>query len=181
MKFAKLAVAATLLAATPFAANAQDAGTTIYSQVDGSEVGTIISNDGTTTVLDTGSYEAPLQPGYFAEREGKWTINATKAQIDGMMAQQVAQQEAAAAEAQAKAQEEAAAKLAAALVIGAPVITNDEMALGMIDQIDGDNVVIKTEDEALVTLTRNFFAVDGEGRLLALASFETIMAAVAGG
>ena len=82
MKLSKLAVLATTIAALPIAANAQDAGTTIYSQVDDSTVGTIASNDGATAVLDTGSYKAPLPVATYAQREGKWTINATKAQID---------------------------------------------------------------------------------------------------
>lgn len=184
MKLLKLALAATALTALPMAANAQDAGTTIYSQVDESTVGTIESNDGTTAVLDTGSYKAPLPVATYAEREGKWTINATKAQIDGMMAQQVAQQEAAAAEAQA-AQQAAAAKaeaaLAAALVPGAPVVTADAQPLGTVSELAGDNVVVTNEQAGLITLPRSLMATDEAGAIVARANLDAIMAAVQGG
>ncbi|MFL0357192.1 hypothetical protein ACI5KX_12025 [Erythrobacter sp. GH1-10] len=184
MKFAKLALFATAIAATPFVANAQDAGTTIYSQVDDSVVGTVESNDGTTVVVDTGDYKAPLPGNYLAERPigdtGKtgWTINATKPQIDAMMADQIAKQEAAAAEAKAKAEAEAAERLAAALVVGAPVITADEQSLGMVDEITEANVIVKTEDEQLVTLPQNLMWADEDGQLMARANLDDIMAAL---
>ena len=184
MKFAKLALLATAIAATPIAANAQDVGTTVYSQVDDSVVGTIDSNDGTNDVLNTGDYEATLPLNYFAQRPvgdtgtNAWTINATKAQIDGMMAQQIAQQKAAAAEAQAKAEAEAAQRLATALVVGAPVITADEQPIGMIDQLNGESVVVKTADVQLVTLPQNLMWADTEGRLMARANLADIMAAL---
>jgi len=180
MKFAKLAVVATALAATPIAANAQDVGATVYGN-DDAPIGTVESNAGGVVTVDTGKHKAPLPANLLAEREIGWTVNATKAQIDGMMDQQVAAQAAAQAEAEAAAKEEAEAKLAAALVVGATVTTNDNMTLGMVDQFDADNVVVKTEDASLVTLPRNFFAVDAEGALMALASLEQIMSAVRGG
>ena len=69
-KLALLAAPAVILA-TPFAASAQDAGTMIYSQEETpTEVGTVVSNDGTTVLVDTGKHQAPLPAGYFAEREG---------------------------------------------------------------------------------------------------------------
>lgn len=184
MKLSKLALLAAPLAMAPVAAHAQDAGTTIYSQVDGSEVGTIESNDGTIATLDTGSFKAPLPIATYAEREGQWTINATKAQIDGMMAQQVAQAEAAAAE-QAAAQEAAAAEaeaaLAAALVPGAAVVTADAQPLGTIDKLAGDNVVVSNEQAGLITLPRSLMATDEAGALVARANLDAIMAAVKGG
>ncbi|MEO0690016.1 MAG: hypothetical protein AAFY51_06915 [Pseudomonadota bacterium] len=184
MKLSKLAILATTIAALPIAANAQDAGVTIYSQVDDSTVGTIESNDGTTAVLDTGSYKAPLPIATYAEREGKWTINATKAQIDGLMAQQVAQQEAAAAEAQASAEAaaaEAEAKLAAVLVPGVEVITADAQTLGTVSELAGDNVVVTNEQAGLITLPRSLMATDEAGHVICRANFDAIMAAVQGG
>lgn len=160
MKLAKLALLATTLALTPFAANAQDAGTTVFSQVDESTVGTIESNDGATAILDTGSYKAPLPVGTYAMRDGKWTINATKAQIDGMMA---------AAEA------EAAKKLTAALVDGASVVSADTMPVGTVLAMDPetDQYLIEN-DTGIITLKREHFAVNASGALTALFTNEQL-------
>jgi len=160
MKFAKAVLFAATLTAAPFAANAQDAGTMVYSQVDDSEVGKIASNDGTTAVLDTGTYQAPLPVGTYAMREGKWTINATKAQIDGMMA-------AAAAEADAK--------LVAALVDGAPVTSADNMPVGMVLAMDpaADQYIIDA-DAGVITLKKEHFALNAEGELTALFTTEQL-------
>ncbi|APE29180.1 hypothetical protein [Aurantiacibacter gangjinensis] len=176
-RFALIAAAGAAFAATP--AMAQDAGTTIMGN-DDAAIGTVISNDGTTVVVDTGAYEAPLPAELIANTDGVYSVNATKAQIDGMMAARVEEQQAAAA-AQAQAEAEAAAALDAALVLGAPVITNDAQALGTIDEFAGGNVVVKTADDTLITLPRDFFALDDNGTLMALADLETIMNAVNGG
>ncbi|MEO0907241.1 MAG: hypothetical protein AAFY07_06910 [Pseudomonadota bacterium] len=183
MKFAKLAILAGAMAVTPFAANAQDVGATVFGN-DDAPIGTVESNDGATVMVNTGKHMAPLPANLLAEREGKWTVNATQAQINGMMDQQVAQQAAAAAEAQAAADAaaaEAAAKLDAALVVGAPVITNDAQALGTVSELQAENVVVTNDTAGLITLPRNFFAVDADGQLMALASLDQIMAAVQGG
>lgn len=159
MKFAKLAALATTAtfafgAALPAVANAQDAGTTVYSQIDDSTVGTIESNDGTTAILDTGAYKAPLPVGTYAMREGKWTINATKAQIDGMMA---------AAEAEAE------KKLTAALVDGAAVVSADSMPVGTVLAMDpGTDQYLVENDSGIITLKREHFAVNQTGALTAL-------------
>ena len=160
MKLAKLALLATTLAVPPLAANAQDAGTTVYSQIDESTVGTIESNDGTTAVLDTGAYKAPLPLSYLAEREGKWTINATKDQIDGMMAQQAAQ---------------AAAQLDTALTVGSSVVSADAQPAGTVLAMDSteDQILVK-RGTGLVSLKKEHFAVDGAGNLTALYTLEQL-------
>ena len=160
MKFAKLALLASAIAVTPFAATAQDAGTTIYSQEETpTEVGTVVSNDGTTVLVDTGKHEAPLPAGYFAEREGNWTINATKAQINQMMDQQVAQ---------------ANAARDAALVEGAMVMSADGAPAGTIYTIDTEDTVIIKNENGIVTLTREAFAADANGTLMALYTAEQL-------
>lgn len=154
MKLSKLVVLASAIAALPVAASAQDAGTTVYSQVDDSTVGTIASNDGTTAILETGSYKAPLPVATYAQREGKWTINATKAQIDGMMA---------------AAQAEAEKKLAAALVDGASVVSADSMPVGTVLAMDsGADQYLVENDTGIITLKREHFAVGQTGALTAL-------------
>lgn len=177
MKFAKLAILATALAATPIAASAQDVGATVYGN-DGNPIGTIDSNDGTNAVVNTGKYTAALPVSAFGTSENGPTLNITKAQIEEQLAAAQAQQKAAMAEAQAAAEAEAAAALAAALVVGAPVITADRQALGMVEEIAGENVIIKSEEDSLITLPLNLLAANPEGGLFALANFDDIMAAV---
>ena len=175
MKFGKLAVAALMVAATPAAA--QDVGTTVMGN-DNAPIGQVIANDGTTVTVDTGMHQVPLPTNAFAVADTGASLNITKAQLDEMMTAQLAQQQAAMAEAQAAAAAEAAAKLEAAIVVGAPVITADAQSLGMIDELAGDNVIVISDEEQLVTLPRNLFALDGEGTLMALANHADIMAAL---
>lgn len=177
MKFAKLAILATALAATPIAAQAQDVGATVYGN-DGRPIGTVESNDGTTAVIAVGEFKAPLPVSIFGTGENGPTLNATYDAVYGQLQAADAQAKAAAAEAQAKAEAEAAEALAAALVVGAPVITADAQSLGLVEEIAGNNVVIKSEDETLVTLPVSLLAANPEGGLFALANHADIMAAV---
>ncbi|MEP5937281.1 MAG: hypothetical protein ABJ239_03045 [Erythrobacter sp.] len=179
MNFAKLALLASAITAAPMAAHAQDAGTTVFGN-DDAPIGAVESNDGTTVVVDTGTHKAPLPANLLAEREGKWTVNATKAQIDGMMAAQAAQAQAA-ADAAAAAEAEAAAKLDAAISVGNSVITADAQPLGTISELIDANVVVTNEEVGLVTLPRSFFALDAEDQLVARANLADILAAVQGG
>jgi len=191
MKLAKLAFLATAMAATPIAANAQDVGDTVYGN-DGNPIGTVTAADDTTVTVDTGTYKAPLPSGAIAERKINeagdmgFRVEATKAQIDGMMAQQVAAQKAAEEKRKAelaKAEAEAKARLAEMLVVGAPIVTADEMPLGMVETIEqeGEIIVVKLEDEELISLPRTLMWVDEEGTIMARAKYDQIMAAAQGG
>ena len=164
MKFVKLAVLATAIAATPIAANAQDAGTTVYGN-DDAPIGTVESNaDGIVTV-DTGTHKAPLPANLLAEREIGWTVNATKAQIDGMMAAQVA---------------DANAKRDAALVAGAAVNSADGAPAGSLTEVDlaADAIVLESANGP-VALKKEHFAVDAAGALVALFTAEQLASAAA--
>jgi hypothetical protein len=160
MKFAKLAALATAIAVTPIAANAQDVGTTVFGN-DDAPIGTVEANAEGIVTVDTGKHKAPLPANLLAEREGKWTVNATKAQIDGMMDQQVAQAN------QAR---------DAALVEGAAVMSADGMPAGVIYTIDSEDTVIVKNDGGIVTLTREAFAAGENGELMALYSMEQLTA-----
>lgn len=164
MKLAKLAALATaplaLGAIAPIAANAQDVGATVYGN-DDAPIGTVAANaDGIVTV-DTGKHQAPLPADLLAEREGKWSVNATKAQIDGMMDEQVAQ---------------ANAARDAALVAGAAVMSADGARAGVVYTVDSEDVVIVKNENGIVTLTRDAFAADANGMLMALYSGEQLAA-----
>ncbi|MCK0128918.1 hypothetical protein [Erythrobacter sp. F6033] len=160
MKFAKLAIVATAIAATPIAAHAQDAGTTVFGN-DDAPIGTVESNEGGIVTVDTGAHKAPLPANLLAEREGKWTVNATKAQIDGMMAAQKA---------------EADAKRDAALVEGAAVVSADGQPAGTVYTVDSEGTVIIRREGGIMTLTKDTMAVDANGALMALYSLEQIAA-----
>ena len=180
MKFAKLAFLATAMAVTPIAANAQEVGATVYGN-DDQPIGTVENNAEGVVTVNTGKHSAPLPARLFAEREIGWAVNATRAQIDGMMDRQVAQREAAAAEAEAARQAaiaEAEAKLAEALVVGAPVVSLDAQTLGLVNELIDENVVIQAEDESLITLPRAAMSVAEDGTITARANFADIMAAV---
>jgi hypothetical protein len=160
MNFAKMALFAAAITATPIAASAQDAGATVFGN-DDAPIGTVESNDGATVVVDTGKHKAPLPANLLAEREGKWTVNATQGQINGMMDQQVAQ---------------AAAARDAALVEGAAVMSADGQAAGSIYTIDSEDTVIIKSQGGIVTLKRDSFAADANGALMALYTAEQLAA-----
>jgi len=180
MKFGKVLLAAAAIAAAPIVAQAQDVGATVMGN-DDAPIGEVVANDGTTVTVDTGTYQVPLPADSFGTSEAGPTLNITKTALEEMMAAQVAAAEAAQAEAEAAAAAAQAEALAAALVVGTPVITRDAQSLGMIDELAGENVVIKGEDETLITLPSNLFWVDGEGSLTVLATHADIMAALSGG
>lgn len=160
MRFVKLAVVATAFAATPIAANAQDVGATVFGN-DDAPIGTVESNDGSIVTVDTGTHKAPLPANLLAEREIGWTVNATKAQIDGMMAAQKA---------------EADAKRDAALIEGAAVVSADGMPAGTVYTVDAEDTVIVKNGTNIVTLKRDSFALSPEGALMALYSGEQLTA-----
>src|SRR5690606_33353415 len=140
LKFTKaiFTAGAMALASVSTAALAQDVGATIMGN-DEAAVGTVVSNDGSNVVVDTGKHKVPLAASSFAEIEGVWSVNITKGELDSMMDQALA---------------EAAAKLDAALVEGAQVVTADAQVLGAVDTIDGTNVVIKGDNDFIVTLPK---------------------------
>jgi len=180
---AALALAATAMTGVPAAAQASvslDVGTTVMGN-DGNPIGTITSNDGTTVVINTGTHDVPLGADIFGSGASGPTLNITKTALDDMMAAQLAAQAEAQAAAEAAAAEEAALAAAAleeALVVGAPVVTADAQPLGMVDEIDGERVVIKGDVIELVTLTKDLLALDAEGTITARANFADIQAAV---
>lgn len=159
--FTTVAAATTVFAAP---AMAQDAGATIMGN-DDAAIGTVLSNDGTTIVVDTGTHQVPLGAEAFAEREGVWTLNTTQADLDTAWAQVVADQEAA---------------LQAALVVGAPVVTADAQTLGTIEEITEEAIVLSHADQPLA-LPKNLFALDGNGMVMVLANMADIMAAMNAG
>ena len=167
MKFAKLAAAAALAAAATFstAALAQvAAGATVYGP-QGAVVGTVVGIEGGVVTVDTGTHKAPLPEDAFGKGDKGPTITVTKAQLDEIMAQQIAA---------------TAAARDAKLVAGAAVNSPKGAALGTIKSIDGDAVVLESPSGA-VALKREHFALDANGALIALFTAEQVAAAAASG
>ena len=175
MKIAKLALAAAALTTTaavaPGVAVAQEAaasvaaGTTVYGN-DGAEIGTVETVDGETAILVVDGMKAPVPAATFGTGENGATLNATKAQIVGML--QAAQQE-------------AMAKRDAALVVGAEAVTAKNAPLGTVLEIEGDNVIIARggDETKKITLLREHFAAAPDGSLMALMTNAQIDAAMA--
>jgi hypothetical protein len=150
MKFAKLAIAATLLAATPALANEQVVtGATVYGP-QGHEVGKIVSVANGQAVVDTGKHKVPLGIELYGKGETGPTITVTRDQLNGMVDEQLAA---------------AAAKRDEALTVGASALAYDNAPLGTVIEIDGDNIVIaRGGDEAnKVTLLREYFDATAQG------------------
>ena len=168
MKFAKLAILATALAATPIAASAQEAGQTVYGN-DGNPIGTIESNDGTNAVIAVGEYTAALPVSIFGQGENGPTINATRDAVYEQLKAADEQAKAAAAEAEAQAAAAMAAQRDAALIAGAAVLSADAQPAGVVATIDADmDAVVVEREGGVVTLKREHFAVDANGALMAL-------------
>ncbi len=174
MKTAKLALAAVALATTaavaPTMAVAQDAaaavtaGATVYGN-DGMEIGTVESVQGDTAILVVDGMKAPVPAASFGAGEKGASLNATKAQIVGMLQQ---------------AKQQAIAARDAALVVGANVVTAKNAPLGTVLEINGDNVIIARggDETNKVTLLREHFAAGPNG-LTALLTNAQIDAALA--
>lgn len=160
MKFRTLALAAALSAIAVPAAAQVAAGAAVYGP-DGSQVGTVLGIEGGIVTLDTGTYKAPLPEDAFGKGDKGPTITVTRAQIDAMMAEQVAA---------------ANAARDAALVAGAAVVSPKGAALGTIKSVEGDAVVLESASGA-VQLKREHFALNAQGALLALFTAEQVAAA----
>lgn len=164
MKITKLALIATLLAATPAMAAAQDVGATVYGN-DGNAIGTVENVADGIVLIDTGKHKAPIPADLIGTGETGPSINATKDQIDAMMDAQVA---------------EATAKRDAALVAGAAVLSANGNPAGTLTEVDlaADAIILESPDGP-VALKKEHFALDANGQLMALFTREQIASAAA--
>lgn len=164
MKITKLALIATLFAATPATVFAQDVGATVYGN-DGNAIGTVENVADGIVLIDTGKHKAPIPANLVGAGETGPSINATKEQIDAMMDAQVA---------------EAIAKRDAALVPGAPVVSAMGKPVGTLSEVDlaADAFVLESP-EGPVALKKEHFAVNPQGQLMALFTLEQIASTAA--
>lgn len=164
MQFTKMALIATLLAATPAMASAQDLGATVYGN-DGNAIGTVENVADGIVLIDTGKHKAPIPAELIGTGETGPSINATKDQIDAMMDAQIA---------------EATAKRDASLVAGAAVLSANGNPAGTLTEVDlaMDAIILESPDGP-VAMKKEHFAVDANGQLVALFTREQIASAAA--
>jgi hypothetical protein len=160
--FAAAALSLATLSGSAFAQAASvTAGATVYDP-QGGEVGKVDSVTNGVAVVNTGTHSVALPVDKFATSDKGPVISVTKVELDKIAADADAQ---------------AAAQLDAALVAGAAVVDNAGAALGTIDKIDGDNIILTTE-KGPVTFTHKYFAVGADGKLMALVTKDQVFAAL---
>ncbi|MEP3050531.1 MAG: hypothetical protein ABJP48_11120 [Erythrobacter sp.] len=167
MKFAKHAILATALAATPFAASAQDlAAGAVVTGPEGNEVGTIESVENGQAILNTGKHQVPLPAAAFGAGDAGPTITVTKVQLNQLVDDQIAA---------------ASAQRDAALVAGAAVLTADGQSAGTIGEIDlaADSIVLEYS-AGPIALKKEHFAVNAQQQLIALFTAAQLAQTVAG-
>jgi hypothetical protein len=170
MRTLKLALLATVIAATPMAAFAQDVGATIYGN-DGNPIGTVEQANDQVVVIDTGKHKAPVGANMIYESEAGPSVNTTKAQIEAMIDKQLA---------------DAATKRDAALVEGAAVVSVNGNPAGKLKSVDmANDAIILQSPTGLVAMKKEHFSVSSQGQLMALFTREqiaiTAASATAGG
>ncbi len=146
-------------------ASALTVGATVYAP-DGSEVGTVEDMPGGNVLLFTGKNRATLPAASFGINEKGLLIGMTKVQLDSAIE---------AAEAKVAAAKDAA------LVAGASIASNDGVAIGSIQKVEGDNVVVDLPDGRAVTLKKDHFTLNGSQLQLGMtaAQFQSAVSAVA--
>ena len=154
----KSMIAALLLGAvaTPGVALAQDAraatapnlaaGVKVYDP-EGGEVGTIEKVAGQAVVLFTGTNRATLGANSFVKGPNGPVIGMTKVQLDAAVEQAAAKADAA---------------MAAALVPEAEIRSKDNVVVGKVEKIEGDNVTVALESGA-ITLQKEHLTTDENG------------------
>jgi len=136
-------------------------GTTVFGN-DGGEVGKIVSAASDSVVVDTGAQKATLPKSAFAIGAKGPSINATKAQLEQLVAASAAQSNAA---------------LTAALIPGAEVRGKAGTVIGTIKEVSGDQVVLNRTEGGLVSLGRTAFSKTDTGLSISLTASELEAAA----
>lgn len=173
MKFFKIALISSALAVAP-AAIAQEAGapatqtvsvgTTIYGN-DGNPVGTVEQIADGVAAINTGEYVARIPAELIGAGEQGPSVNATREQINSMVAAQQAELE---------------ARRDSAMVEGATVQSANGEVAGTLTQVDLEaNLIVLTSAAGPVSLKKENFALDAEGRLQVLYSRQDIETAAA--
>lgn len=161
-----LALLVGALALSPAAATAQSVGTTIYGN-DGQPVGTVTEVNAQVVVIDTGTHKAPVPTNLVYDSEQGKSVNASRDEIDMMMAERLA---------------EAERRRDQALVAGAQVVSVGGRNVGTLTTVDlKGNAIILASPQGPLRLKKEHFAVNPQGELIVLYSRDQIVSAAAGG
>lgn len=161
-----LALLVGALALNPAAAAAQSVGTTIYGR-DGQPVGTVAEMNAQVVVIDTGTHKAPVPTNLVYESEKGKSVNASRGEIDMMMARRLA---------------EAERRRDQALVAGTQVVSVSGRNVGTLSSVDlTGNAIILASQQGPLRLKKEHFAVNAQGDLMVLYSRDQIVSAAAGG
>ncbi len=164
MKFNHFAAAAALaIAGFSVSATAQIAvGAKIYGP-QGEEVGTVEQVDGGNVVVNTGTLTATLPQDVFGEGETGPTIGWNKAELEAAIS---------------AAEQEASAELDTALVAGAQLYSVDGVAVGSVESVGADGmVVVEHASAGSIQLPKDQMAMQN-GQLTFLATAADLEAAV---
>jgi len=147
-----------LAQAAPAAAagSALSAGVMVYDP-QGGEVGKIESVASDSVVLDTGSNKATLPKSAFASGAKGPTVNATKAQIDALVAASAAK---------------ASAALDASLIPGAQVRGKAGTVIGSVKEVAGDQVILERSNGGPVSLNKRAFTAGPSGLSITMTAGE---------
>ncbi len=129
------------------------AGAMVYDGA-GDEVGTILSAEGGTVVLDTGTNRASLAAASFGVGPKGPVIGMTKLQLNTAIENAAAQ---------------TAAALDAALVVGAPVLSQDGQSVGTVKEIK-EGIVVLDRPSGAVALPRANFTASSAGLALRMSA-----------
>lgn len=172
MKLSQLAIIAASAALMPTVASAQGAATTsaqpaiaagaIIYDPQGAKVGTITSIAADSAVLDTGTSKATLPKSAFGTSGKGLTVNATRSQIDALVAASSARTRSA---------------LEAAFVPGAEVRGKAGAVIGKIKAVDGDHIVVDRTEGGPVSLNKTAFVLGSSGLTISLTADELAAAA----
>lgn len=136
-------------------------GVTVFDP-QGGEVGKIESVTADGAVLDTGNNKASLPKSAFGTSAKGPTVNATKAQIDELVAASTAK---------------ASAALDAALVSGAEVRGKAGSVIGTVKSIAGDQVIVERTEGGPVSLSKRAFIAGPSGLSISMTASELAAAA----
>ena len=170
MKF-KTALAAATAFTLATAAHAQvgpEVGATVYESQNGEVggvIGTIETIENGTVIVDIDGMDAPLPANAFGEGPEGPVLAVTKAQLVQMLEQQKAQ---------------AVAARDAALIADAAVVSPNGVAVGTIESVEGDDIVLALADGSVAPVRENF-AADANGNLVVLYTQAQLLAALNGG
>ena len=147
LAFVSLALAVPLTSAA-----AQTPGMQVVD-TSGGAVGSVVSVDGDTVVINTGKHQVALPKASFTVHEGKLLFGMTQAQLNAET-------------------EKSLAAAAASIAAGATEKGTGGAVVGTIDAVDAETVTIKLQSGSLIRVPRSGVAAGSDGVVVGLTAAE---------